>query len=280
MKKQLFFIVMAIFASMSMMAQNYFVAGSSALCNGQNWNANAEVNKMTLTATNVYSATFSNIAAGTFEFKITDGTWTNSWGYSDFTGGAPVENGSGNVKFTTGTTSDITITFNSSTRKILEVVSSNGFGTLTITSYTVVGDAGLAGTAWDVANTANDMTYDNGESVWKKVFTGIAAGAYDYKVVGNHAYEVFQFPAGTGNESMTIAADNSTVTVIFNAVNSTLTYTQAVTTGVNDITSDVDAVKEYYTVLGTKLSEKPERGMFIEKTIKSDGTSSSKKIIR
>ena len=58
----------------------YSVAGESALC-GSNWNPD-DINNMMLDEDNdgVYSITYKNVAAGTYQFKVTDGSWNKSWG--------------------------------------------------------------------------------------------------------------------------------------------------------------------------------------------------------
>lgn len=57
----------------------YIIAGSSALCNGQDWNTAAEINKMSYNAeTGIYTLSIdvSKVAAGTYEYKVArDGAW-------------------------------------------------------------------------------------------------------------------------------------------------------------------------------------------------------------
>ena len=57
----------------------YFVAGTAELC-GNAWACNDEANKMTLNADGLYEKVYVSVPAGTHEFKVTDGTWDNSWG--------------------------------------------------------------------------------------------------------------------------------------------------------------------------------------------------------
>lgn len=54
----------------------YYVAGEEALC-GKNWDPAGSL--MEKNADGTYSVTFTGIAAGSYEFKVTDGTWDNSW---------------------------------------------------------------------------------------------------------------------------------------------------------------------------------------------------------
>ena len=61
----------------------YFIAGQKALC-GVDWDPAAAANKMTqIDKTGVYTMTYTNVAAGTYEFKVTNGTWDQCWGKPD-----------------------------------------------------------------------------------------------------------------------------------------------------------------------------------------------------
>ena len=85
---------------------------------------------------------------------------------------------------------------------------------------TVVGAAGLCGTEWDVANTANDMTQVS-PGVYQKVFTNVAAGTYQYKVAKDHAWTQ-SWGNGSDNASVSVAEAGSTVTVTFDGATRTV----------------------------------------------------------
>ena len=57
----------------------YTVAGTEELC-GSGWNPGDVNNKMTLNEDGLYEKYFVNVPSGQHQFKVTDGTWSNSWG--------------------------------------------------------------------------------------------------------------------------------------------------------------------------------------------------------
>ena len=85
---------------------DYYVAGAAGLC-GVEWDPAS--NLMTKGEDGLYTITFTNIAAGTYEYKITTGSWdTPSYGYGD-----------GNYQVTTEAyLSNVTITFNAETTEV------------------------------------------------------------------------------------------------------------------------------------------------------------------
>lgn len=187
-------LVLAMLPVAAFAANNYYVAGVSALC-GSNWSQNDAKNVMTANG-DVYTKTYSNVKVGTYEFKITDGTWDNSWG-----------DGSGNYKFAVTTAGDITITFNSSTKKI--TVSGTGVGEakMEIKYVTAVG-AGKGGflnnVDWNPAAASNKMTEENG--VYTITYTDVAAGTYEYKFAANGAWTDNWGFGGTTESGKTVNA--------------------------------------------------------------------------
>ncbi len=97
-----------------------------------------------------------------------------------------------------------------------------------ITSYTIAGDATLMGASWDPAATDNDMTLQ-GDGTYQlvKADVQLSAGSYQYKVVGNHVWGLWEVPQ-EGNDTLTIAEDGKynvtfTLTLVDDASSSTLT---------------------------------------------------------
>ena len=80
----------------------FYVAGSSGLCSVE-WNPKYDA--MTYNEDGSRSITFTDVAAGAYEFKVTDGTWNHAWPSS-------------NKSITLTEKSDVTITFRPDTKVI------------------------------------------------------------------------------------------------------------------------------------------------------------------
>ena len=94
----------------------YCIAGAAVegtdWCCGEDWSPSA----CQLTDNTV---TYSALPAGEYKFKITNGTWNQSWGYSALSSTSGLtKDTDGNVVITLSKTSDVQIVFNASTKKI------------------------------------------------------------------------------------------------------------------------------------------------------------------
>lgn len=88
--------------------EEFYVAGCKELC-GTQWQANTPANKMTKGSDGIYIKSFDNISKGSYQFKITNGTWETCWG-----GTGP----DGNYEFTITETGKVTIKFDPATKQI------------------------------------------------------------------------------------------------------------------------------------------------------------------
>jgi len=165
--RKLVLLLLATFAVVSISAQTYHIAG----ING--WTLTS-ASEMTHVSGDVYTKTFFGLAAGTYEFKATDGSgW---WGFSKFTGDAPVINpntsdSDPNIRFSIPVVSDITVTFNKASKEITSLTSTNGF------SYYVAGI-----TSW--AANADLMTKTG--SVYTMTFNALPKGTYSFKITNGY----------------------------------------------------------------------------------------------
>lgn len=113
-------------ATYTINAVNFYVAGTAGLC-GSGWNP-SDVNNVMTYSDGVFTKIFTDVPNGSHEFKITDGSWNNSWGYGNvFSDYSSSYSASGdNIKFTLDTTATVIISYNNSTDKIeLKVVYDN-----------------------------------------------------------------------------------------------------------------------------------------------------------
>jgi hypothetical protein len=224
----------------------YYIAGEGL--DGVTWNADSY--KLTDN-----TATFKDVAAGTIiTFKITDGTWDNSWGYSnidaDNSDAGYEAGGDNNVKLVTKEVTDVTISFDPATNKI--TVKGSFGAKIEITSYTIVGDKALTGFDWNINEESNNMT-EGENGVWTLVKTDVSLTAgteYKYKVAGNHNYAVYQLPA-SGDQTLTISETGVyTVTFTLNVTAGTINA-NAVKTSVTPTGIDNAAAVSVYAENGT-----------------------------
>ena len=189
--------------------QNYFVAGEQALC-GVNWEANTPANQMTKGADGIYSKTFKKVTQGTYQLKITDGTWDNCWG-----GDGP----EGNYQFSTGA-GDVTVKFDPATKKISVVLPGQAepkpVDPTPAERYFVAGEETLCGTPWEANTPANQMT-KGADGLYTKTFKNVAKGTYQLKVTdgtwdnswgGDGPEGNYQFSTGAGD--VTVKFDPAT----------------------------------------------------------------------
>ena len=177
---------------------DYYVAGSF---NG--WNECSDDYGMTV-VDGVYSLTLT-LAAGTYTFKVTDGTWTNSWG---------LDGGSSNYEFVLDAEAAVTITFDAEAKK--PAVTSSAMGEVTIYDYYLTGEMN----GWTVNSSECGLTA-NGDGTYS-ITVDMVAGTYEYKFT-NGTWDVC-FPAGTDNATLTVDTDCA-VTFTLNPVDGTFTAT-------------------------------------------------------
>ena len=192
----------------------YYVAGTKNLCNSE-WNEKDPNNELQL-VDNIYTKTYSNLAAGDFQFKITNGTWDYTKGFDnvDASTSTPgyTNNENGNVCFTLTSSTSITISFNAETEKI--TLKADGIDKfedvpnteVEITSYTICGDFPCFNGDWSPTNTANDMLKgENG--IWTKKYENVTleAKTYQYKVAANNNWgNNGEFPTNGANQEYII----------------------------------------------------------------------------
>ena len=120
--------------------------------------------------------------------------------------------------------------------------------------YTLVGDAAVFGNAWDPVdeNNANLLVKgENGIYTWSKENVTLY-NDFDYKVVGNHAYETYEWPIGMNNMTAVLPEGPAIYTVA-------ITFDPEAADSVKLIctltkTGEAPVVTNTYTVSGTPVS--------------------------
>ncbi len=219
---------------------SYYVAGDSGLC-GSNWNEKDSNNKMTYVSGGVYQKVYTNVAAGTYNLKVTDGTWTNSWG----------DNGN-NYTFVVSASCDVTVSFDSNSKTVSVTGEHVGKETgLDVSSMHAVGNgsgAWLGGQSWNVS--ANVMT-EISDNVYEITFKNVPAGtAYEFKFAANAAWTHSWGGGGAAGEAV-YNGQNIPLTVSYSLADVTLKLDM---TGYNHNTK----TGATYSVTVTEVTEQAE----------------------
>lgn len=173
----------------------YVIAGEGSIF-GSKWDPADENNRMTKNG-DLYEKTYTNAPAGDYAFKVTDGTWTNSWG-----------NNGGNYTFRLETAGTVKITFNPESK---EIKVDTGATNETVTyDYYVAGDSGLCGSNWSVNAPENGMT-KNGD-VYEKIYKNVPANTYGFKITSGS-----WSPSYPGENYTFTLSDTCDVKITFNA---------------------------------------------------------------
>lgn len=194
----------------AMAAGEYFVAGTASLC-GSEWANNDLANKMQDNLDGTFSIIYTNVPAGNHSFKVTDGTWDNSW---------PGEN----YVFGVTAACDVTITFNPADGSV-SVTGANVGASIDSGVYIVAGTGSLCGSEWSADDAANAMT-KNADGTYSITFTGIAAGTHEFKVTDGSWTN--SWPGQNYKLDLTEAAD---VTITFNPSDKSINVSSTGSTG-------------------------------------------------
>ena len=196
------YVPMGVFAA----EEAYYVAGTAELC-GSAWSCDDANNKMTLNAEGLYEKTFADVPAGSHEFKVTDGTWDNSWGKNG---------GSVNYTFTTEKVQTVTITFNAESKEIKVYLDGVAVEEPVVEQgYYVAGSGTLCGANWDPGYAANKMTL-NADGLYEKTFEKVPAGTHEFKITDGSWDNSWGKDGGWDNYSFT-TTEETNVTILFNA---------------------------------------------------------------
>ena len=189
----------------------YYVAGSSGLC-GVDWSENAAANAMTDNNDGTYTKVFADVQPGDYEFKVTNGTWSTTWGKDG-----------NNYPLKVDEACDVTITFTLASGSI--TVEGDGVAAPiveeVVPGYYVAGDSALCGSNWSQNDIANIMT-DNGDGTWSKTYTDVQPATYAFKVTDGTWDNAW---GDNGNNYILTIETACDVTITFTVETSTVTVT-------------------------------------------------------
>ena len=218
----------------------YTVAGAPESLFGAEWNPAFAANNMTL-VDGIYTWTKkAELAAETFiEFKVVkNANWTTCWPANNYEY-TVAEDG----------TYDLTITFNPETEEVTFACVAEGVDPQPEMVYTVVGPEDVFGTNWNVNDPNNELVKgEDGVYTWSKENVALY-GNFEFKVVGNHDYAIYEWPVGMNNWVANVAEEGIyTIEITFDpeaAEEDRITCTLTKT-------GDVTPVEHVYTVAGTE----------------------------
>lgn len=235
MKKLFTFIMLSIFTVLTANAQDtYVVAGVSSMM-GSHWNGTDEANQMTSDDGVNYTLVKEGVkleAGIGYDYKIvknSDGWFPNY-----------------NQKVTVSETGIYTITFKYTVGDALPTATTQKTGNAEATKHTY----GVVGTlvgSWEVDV---EMT-ESPEGTWTAVIKDVAAGEYKFKVRADKDWSI-AYPST--DKVVTVAEDNTTVTIVFTESDNDIKVTQAVSTGINSLRA-ADASVKGYNLGGVKANK-------------------------
>lgn len=208
----------AVKATMAATVDKYCIAGTPQSIFGgtKDWDEQ-NTDYMTKQADGTYVKTYNVTQVCDIAFKVVkDNSWDTAWPQGD------------NYTATVGI-GQLKIVFDPSSNKITATYADPGVVTKT---YTIAGDSdgdhtgsdAVFGTAWDPANTANDMTLESG-TTYAKTYSSMASGTkLAFKVCENHGWTISYGNAG-GNYEYTMQATKN-LTIRFNTSTKVITCTE------------------------------------------------------
>ena len=250
----------------------YTVAGAPEALFGAAWNPGYAANNMTL-VDGVYTWTKNDVelTAGYFiEFKVVkNNNWATAWPANNYEY-TVAEDGTYNLVITFNPeTEEVTFTANKKQDVVPavrgDVDGDSNVNIADVTTlidyllsgnwpveemvYTVVGFENVFGSSWDPTDENNNMVKGaDGVYTWTK--EGVTLyGNFEFKVVGNHDFSIYEWPIGMNNWVANVAEEGVyTILITFNpeaddADRITCTLTK---------TGDVAPVEHVYTVAGTE----------------------------
>ena len=187
---------------------------------GGDWNNDIA---MTESPEGTWTAEITGVAAGTYSFKVrADGAWDYAYPEKDYVYEVKANN------------STVTIVFTESTKEIVVSQTSDEAPVEIEHTYGVCG--------WE-DDWNNDITMtESPEGTWTATITGVAAGTYSFKVRADGSWTI-NYPSN--NYEVTVAEDNTTVTIVYVEDPQGITVTQTVPTAIDRVNADIENAPAY-----------------------------------
>ena len=208
------------------MDDKYYVAGFDAL--GLNWETYTN-DIMTSTDNTTYTLVKENL---TLEKDV-------EYGFKVVKNGSTwIPNGN-NINIKVDETGIYTVTFTYVVGNTAPTATATKTGNAEATKHTY-GIIGW-GNDWE-----NDITMtESPDGTWTAVITGVDAGTYEFKVRADGQWNI-EYPKGQGNnETVTVAKDNTTVTIVYVEDPQGITVTQTVPTAIDRVNAEADNAPAY-----------------------------------
>ena len=172
--------------TVKMQPVSYTVAGAPDAVFDSGWDPTLTANDMSFSpGIGLYTFTKERVGKGAvIALKVVKNhKWLESQG-----GGSYPEGDNNNIYLTAWEAGDLQVTFNPVTHEVKAWIDYDIEPGEIPTVYTLCGDARVFGTNWYPADTANDMD-DNGDGTWSKTYTGVEAGAVQFRVVKDRSWD-------------------------------------------------------------------------------------------
>ena len=230
MKKLFTLMLMSICMVLTANAEDTYVVAGSSILLGSNWNGTDTNNQMTSTDGQTYTLVKEGVkleANINYEYKIVKNG--NTW----------IPNGN-NIIIKVDETGIYTVTFTYVVGDTAPTATAKKTGDAEATEHTYT----VIGSFIDDWKTDFDMT-ESPEGTWTVEITGLAAGNYEFKVRADEEWNI-EYPKGQGNnETVTVAKDNTTVTIVYVEDPQGITVTQTVPTAIDRVNADIENAPAY-----------------------------------
>lgn len=257
--------------------EEYYLVGTTAFANGEDWNANdpPEINKLMSIGNGKYSITVKNLAASNnftdYKFKIIKGTdWGTNYGYNSSTCSATgtatiAEDNDNNICVKLSEKSNVTITIDTKNSNTITV-----HGESAVEKYTLTLNVGNNGKGKIDSETQIAGSSSTSKSLEK-------GSSYEITVTPNTGYEVDAFTVGgvdkkssltNGVYSGTNITADTTVAVTFKQSNYTVTKGTE-----SNGTFTVDKTSAHYNDTITVSGITPANGYLVSEVKYTYGTS-------